>query len=213
MSWICSLCSSENSDEILSCKRCGKKFTGKTSIGKTIRRSAISISRSPKTNTMPSREEISNSLYHPTEKNIPISYEPAEKKISTSPRLKTVLVVEDSSILRLMIQVILNVQGYRVIEAVDGINGVNKAIEEQPDIILMDILLPSLNGIEAVKRLKQNTRTSAIPVLAISCLDTKKQVMGALEAGCDDYLKKPFNPESLLEKVTKLTSGKKQSII
>jgi len=202
MSWICSLCSSENSDEIISCKRCGKKFTGKTSITKTVTKTISNVSNLQKTNPVIKQEQLPPSFY-----------QTVEKKISTSPRLKTVLVVEDSSILRLMIQVILNVQGYRVIEAVDGINGVNKAIEEQPDIILMDILLPSLNGIEAVKRLKQNARTCDIPVLAISCLDTKKQVMGALEAGCDDYLKKPFNPEALLAKVTKLTSGKKQSVI
>ena len=116
----------------------------------------------------------------------------------------TVLLVEDNSYIRLMMQALLNLEGYTVIEAEDGVSGVDKAIEHNPDLILMDILLPLMNGVDAIAKLKQDPRTGHIPIIAVTCLDTKKDVIKAVQAGCDDYLKKPIIPQALMEKIKKL---------
>ena len=84
-----------------------------------------------------------------------------------------------------MLQALLSVEGYEVIEAEDGISGVNKALEHMPDLILMDILLPLMNGVDAIAKLKENPKSRHIPILAVTCLDTKKDVIKAVRAGCE----------------------------
>ncbi|MEQ8191280.1 MAG: response regulator [Candidatus Eremiobacterota bacterium] len=177
---ICSLCSFNNSHGAIACERCGKKFLDKK---------------------MPHEVSGENSLSGPTKTE--------EIQIEEKNRQKhfLILVVEDNSIVRLMVHTILNVEGYRIIEATDGRSGINKALQERPDLILMDILLPALNGVDAISILKRDPKTRNIPVIAISCLDTKKDVMSAIEAGCNDYVKKPFTPELLVQKIQKFLPG------
>lgn len=175
---LCSLCSFNNTPGVSACERCGKKFLDK-------------IPRTP--------QEVSE------ETSLAVPIQTGEIQIEEKNKKKghLILIVEDNSIVRLMVQTILNVEGYRIIEATDGRSGINKALHEKPDIILMDILLPGLNGIDAISILKRDPKTHNIPVIAISCLDTKKDVMSAIEAGCNDYVKKPFTPELLIQKIKK----------
>lgn len=175
---VCSLCSFNNTPGASSCERCGKKFLDKT----------LKIPQEVSSETSPA---------------VPINTGEIQIEERHKKKGYLILIIEDNSIVRLMVQTILNVEGYKIIEATDGRSGINKALQEKPDLILMDILLPSLNGIDAISILKRDPKTRNIPVIAISCLDTKKDVMSAIEAGCNDYVKKPFTPELLVQKIQK----------
>lgn len=114
----------------------------------------------------------------------------------------TILIVEDNGDNRLTLSAILSENGYTILFAEDGREGVSKAYSVQPDLILMDIQLPILSGIEAVKQIKSSKKTSSIPVIAITAKAMKGDKEEFLEAGFDDYLPKPVNPAELKSLVT-----------
>jgi len=94
--------------------------------------------------------------------------------------------------------------GYEMIVAEDGAKGVDAAIQEKPDLILMDLSLPVLSGWEAAQQLKQLTQTSGIPIIALSAHALEGEREKALAAGCDDFESKPVDLERLLEKLARL---------
>lgn len=114
---------------------------------------------------------------------------------------KTVLLVEDNEDNLIVYRTILDHVGYRVIEARDGEEGVSRARRDRPDLILMDVSLPKIDGWEATRRIKADDETSAIPVIAVTAhaLDDDRQK--ALEVGCDGYLAKPVAPRRVVEEV------------
>ena len=118
-----------------------------------------------------------------------------------------VLLVEDNEMNRDMLSRRLIRQGFEVAVAVDGAQGVATAIEILPDIILMDMSLPVLDGWEATRQLKAEARTSAIPVIALTAHAMAGDRHKALEAGCDDYDTKPIELPRLLEKMRRLLAG------
>ncbi|MCH8225121.1 MAG: response regulator [Chloroflexi bacterium] len=115
-----------------------------------------------------------------------------------------VLVVEDNEMNRDMLSRRLERRGYEVITAVDGEDGVNKAQSESPDMILMDMDLPVLDGWAATRQLKASPETKSIPVIALTAHAMAGDREKAMDAGCDDYDTKPVEFSRLLEKMEKL---------
>jgi CheY-like chemotaxis protein len=116
--------------------------------------------------------------------------------------MKKVLVVEDVDMNReLMVQLLED--KYQVIEAVNGQEGVELAEQERPDLILMDLSLPVMNGWEATRRLKANPDLRSIPVIALTAHAMKGDKETAIVAGCDDYLVKPLDEDELMETMAK----------
>jgi two-component system cell cycle response regulator DivK len=111
---------------------------------------------------------------------------------------KLVLVVEDQADLRGILSDLLTGSGYTVAEAVDGCDGVTKALSERPHLILMDIQLPVLDGYEAIRRIKADARLAATPIIAVSSFAMKGDEEKARAAGCDHYVTKPYSPMQLL---------------
>ncbi len=112
-----------------------------------------------------------------------------------------ILVVEDNEMNRDMIARRLERRGYQVVVAVDGAQGLALAESEAPDLILMDMSLPVLDGWEATRRLKAAPETRAIPVIALTAHAMSEDRDKALEAGCDDYDTKPVDLPRLLAKI------------
>ncbi len=121
----------------------------------------------------------------------------------------TILLIEDYADTRQMIAMLLRRRGYNVIEAEDGVEGVLKACWKNPDLILMDLALPELDGVEATRRIHAMPRLSEIPIIVLSAYlndDVEKDVRAA---GCVELFPKPFDAESFL-KCIELTLGKHQ---
>ena len=118
-----------------------------------------------------------------------------------APRKKTVLLVEDNEDNLVVYRTILDHVGYNVLEARDGEEGVNRAREEHPDLILMDISIPKIDGWEATRRLKADEATRDIPVIALTAHALEEDRERAMEAGCDGYLAKPIEPRRVVEEV------------
>jgi len=120
---------------------------------------------------------------------------------------KKVLVVEDDMDNRRIVVKVLSVEGYHVIEAADGIEALARAREERPDLILMDLALPNLDGWEATRQLKSDPATRSIPVVALTAFAMRGDEEQARAAGCDDYLPKPVRPAAIREIVKTYTGG------
>ncbi len=112
-----------------------------------------------------------------------------------------ILVVEDHEDNRRIMNDLLSGAGYDVIEAVTGEEALRVAEAEHPDLILMDIQLPGLDGLEATRRIKANPALRHIPVIAVTSYALSGDEAKALEAGCDAYFSKPVSPRALLAKV------------
>jgi two-component system cell cycle response regulator DivK len=112
--------------------------------------------------------------------------------------LKRILVVEDTLDNRQILRDLLTNAGYELVEAADGAAGVAAAMEHLPDLILMDIQLPVLDGYEATRRIKACSATAAIPVIAVTSYALSGDDAKARAAGCDAYVAKPFSPRQLL---------------
>ncbi|HPZ10406.1 MAG TPA: response regulator [Candidatus Eremiobacteraeota bacterium] len=113
---------------------------------------------------------------------------------------KKILLVEDDPMILKVIQMIL--EEYNVFIATDGRTGVNKAKEEIPDIILMDLTLPVLDGYSALKEIKSFDKTIHIPVIALTAIRTS--LVEIREKGFSDYLEKPFDPDELIKKIEEI---------
>ena len=110
----------------------------------------------------------------------------------------TILVVEDTEDNRRILDDLLSAAGFRVIEAEDGEAGVARAAADQPDLILMDVQLPTIDGYEATRRIKADARTRHIPVVAVTSYALSDEALRATDAGCDGYVAKPFSPRKVL---------------
>ena len=122
-----------------------------------------------------------------------------------------VLLVEDNELNRDMLSRRLERKGFEVVLAVDGIQGVALARSEAPDVILMDMSLPEIDGLEATCRLKADAATCQIPILALTAHAMERDRERAIEAGCDDYDTKPVNLPRLLEKIQTLLNNQAAS--
>ena len=118
--------------------------------------------------------------------------------------MSKVLLVEDNEMNRDMLLRRLERKGFEVAIAVDGQAGVDMASSTSPDLILMDLSLPVMDGWEATRRIKADPATNNIPVIALTAHAMKEDEQKARDAGCDDYDTKPVNLNRLLEKIGKL---------
>jgi CheY-like chemotaxis protein len=116
----------------------------------------------------------------------------------------TVLIVEDNADNRDIYRTILEFHAFTVLEAEDGADGIAIAQAERPDLILMDISIPIIDGLDATRRLKQDPATAAIPIVALTAHAQREDEMRAMEAGCDSYLAKPVEPHRVVAEVRRL---------
>jgi CheY-like chemotaxis protein len=121
--------------------------------------------------------------------------------------MKKVLIVDDEKNILTTLNIYLSREGYNVMTACDGIEAIKNAFEFLPDIIFLDIILPGIDGYLVCKALKAEENTKNIPVVFMSAKSEKKDIEEAFEAGCDDYLVKPFRPENIKNTIFKLIGG------
>jgi CheY-like chemotaxis protein len=113
-----------------------------------------------------------------------------------------VLLIEDNEKNRYLITFLLEKGGLKVIQAVNGKEGIDKALNEMPDLILLDIQLPEINGYEVAKHLKTDKKTVEIPIIAVTSYAMKGDREKTLEAGCTGYIEKPIDPDRFLDQIT-----------
>ena len=118
-----------------------------------------------------------------------------------------VLVVDDSRVIRELIAVNLELEGFEVTTAADGEAAVRLASEVRPDVITLDVMMPRLNGFEAVQQLRQDPTTAGIPVVMVTGRAQTADLDRGREVGVEAYLTKPFEPTDLVEVVTRLARG------
>ena len=115
--------------------------------------------------------------------------------------MKKILVIEDNENNLYLSRFILEKSGYKVIEARDGVSGVEKAIKEKPDLVIMDIQLPNINGLEATKRIRASEADHNVPIIALTYYAMTGDREKALAAGCTGYIEKPINPETFMAEI------------
>jgi len=118
--------------------------------------------------------------------------------------MSRILVVEDNEVNRYLIKFILNNGGYDIIEAIDGNTGVLLAIQDKFDLVIMDIQLPDINGMEATKRIRASAVHSDVPIVARTSYAMVGDREKALAAGMTGYIEKPINPDTFLTEIKKL---------
>jgi CheY-like chemotaxis protein len=116
----------------------------------------------------------------------------------------TILVVEDFDDTRLMMKMWLTKHGYRVLEAETGEEGVELAQKERPDLIIMDMMMPGMNGLDATQRIRQDRDLRQTPIVAVSAYGVNEYRRLALAAGCNEYVSTPFDPGSLADLIKTL---------
>ncbi len=121
-----------------------------------------------------------------------------EEEIILEKEIKTILVVDDEPAIRDLLKYNLEREGYQIIEASDGIEGINVALEQKPDIILLDIMLPKLDGLSVCKRIKNSM---SIPIIMLTAKSEEIDTILGLELGADDYITKPFSVRELAARV------------
>ena len=114
---------------------------------------------------------------------------------------KTILVVDDEKSIMELLVFNLQKEGYNTLEAYDGITAVEMAINEKPDIILLDVMIPKLDGISVCKKIRYALNISNIPILMISAKDTESDKIVGLEMGADDYITKPFQIREVMARI------------
>jgi DNA-binding response OmpR family regulator len=114
---------------------------------------------------------------------------------------KRILIADDEEAVRQLLEVVLNSQGYEVLTAQDGDEVVRMAQERAPDLVLVDLMMPHLDGYEAIRQLRNDTRTAHVPMLILTAKSTPDDVVTGFETGADDYITKPFNLPELLARI------------
>lgn len=116
--------------------------------------------------------------------------------------MKNILIIEDDEFLRGLINKKLAAEYFNMLSAIDGEEGLKRAKEEKPDLILLDLVLPKIDGFEILSKLKEDPNTSSIPVIILSNLSQKEDIDKGIKLGAADYIiKAQFTPEEIVEKV------------
>lgn len=115
--------------------------------------------------------------------------------------MKKILIIDDDGGMRLALRRLLEGSGYEVIEAEGGIDGIYRAKQETPDLILLDVAMPELDGIEVCKRIKEIENLRKIPIIMLSSMTDRELVVIAIKEGASDYLAKPVKKRELLDKI------------
>ena len=144
----------------------------------------------------------------------PLSYEgsaadprPPRQKPRIAAVVARVLIVDDDPVIQRLLRVNFEMEGYEVIVGVDGVDGLEKARAEHPDIVVLDIMMPRMSGLDVARALKADPDTASIPVLLLSAKAQEADLRAGDESGADDYLTKPFDPFQLLQRVELLLAA------
>src|SRR5438445_5579670 len=121
---------------------------------------------------------------------------------------RTVLVVDDDPVIVKLLQVNFEMEGYQVLTAADGQEGLERAQHDRPDVIILDVMMPKLDGLEVAKALKLDAKTQDIPVILLSAKAQVSDIQAGQELA-DDYITKPFDPLELLDRVATLVASSK----
>ena len=112
-----------------------------------------------------------------------------------------ILIVEDEKDIIKMLEYNLKKEGFKVIDARDGEDALDLAVREYPDLILLDLMLPGIDGLEVCKTLKKESKTSSIPIIMLTAKSQESDKIVGLELGADDYITKPFSPRELIARI------------
>lgn len=123
--------------------------------------------------------------------------------------MKKILLVDDQKEVRLLVETTLDGSGYEFYGATNGREAVDRAISIIPDLILMDVIMPEMDGFEACRRIKNNPALKHIPIIMLTARSQQADMEKGREAGADDYFIKPFSPIALLKKVDEILKGEK----
>ena len=116
---------------------------------------------------------------------------------TSSSSIRTILVVDDFDDNRLLLRIWLERRGFRVVEAENGLEAINRATSETPDLIIMDMEMPRLDGLSATRRIREVPSLSKVPIVAVSAYGADQFRELALATGCDEYVSTPFEPTAL----------------
>ena len=119
---------------------------------------------------------------------------------------RTVLIVEDDPVILRLLEVNFELEGMEVLLAGDGADGLELAKERRPDLVVTDIMMPKLSGIELVESLRADPMTAGIPIILLSAKAQTADLKAGMDAGADDYVTKPFEPLDLLDRANSLLS-------
>ena len=117
---------------------------------------------------------------------------------------KKILCVDDSATILMMERMILSKGPYELVTAVNGEDAIRKALDEKPDLILMDIVMPQMNGFDACRRIRQEEPIKATPIIMVTTRGEVQNMESGFESGCNDYVTKPINATELLTKLRNL---------
>ncbi len=131
----------------------------------------------------------------------PLEIQPRAERRAEGEMAPLILVVDDEQPIRTLLRQVLSEAGYRIAEAVDGVDGLTKARTLQPDLIILDLMMPQLSGFDVLSALRSNPETSAMPVIILSVLDDRRK---GLRLGADAYLTKPLNVDAILATIERL---------
>ena len=126
------------------------------------------------------------------------------KQTREKTNLKKILIIDDDEDIISLIKIILENESYSVIGASSGEEGIKTAIKQKPELILLDIMMPVMDGWEILKMLRTEESTRKIPVAMLTCKTDVKDKLTGLQEGAIDYITKPFSPEELIERVDKI---------
>jgi two-component system, cell cycle response regulator DivK len=115
--------------------------------------------------------------------------------------MKKILVVEDNEQNMYLMNYLLGKMGYAILQAKTGMEGIEMALLEKPDLILMDIQLPDIDGLEVTKRIRESETDGSIPIIAVTSYAMVGDRERAMQAGCTGYIEKPINPESFVREI------------
>ena len=115
--------------------------------------------------------------------------------------MPTILVVDDEQDLRELLTLKLQREGFITLEAGDGLTGEKLALDEQPDLIVLDLMMPEKDGIAVCKQLRKDSRTRRIPIIMLTARGAQEEKIAGLETGADDYMTKPFSPKELILRI------------
>lgn len=131
-----------------------------------------------------------------------IMYKEAESEVFNLNDIKSkILVIEDDEHISELIRFNLEIAGNEVLVASDGLKGLQMALNERPDLVLLDVMLPGLDGMQVLKRLREDSKTSLVPVIMLTAKGTEMDKVMGLELGADDYVTKPFSLSELMARV------------
>ena len=119
-------------------------------------------------------------------------------------RKPLVLIADDDPDILMLMSLTLERDGWEVVEAGDGVNAYTSALERVPNLVVLDLMMPGIDGCEVTRRLRAADRTKDVPIVVVTAFTEESQAARAIEAGADAYMKKPFSPRELLAKTASL---------